>query len=219
MVRTPRFQHLRGAVFAAVVAALILVLPSVSRPRRRRSKARSRARRRASRARPSWARRIRSSRPGSTWPRTATSSRSSISPASPTPIRRRREARERRRVPDAPDRAPSDLAGRLQRHRARRVAERHRRLRPRRSGTGATCARATPGSASAQRVGVNQLRAWSPTRYGTLDVTGGGVRHRPALLRHLRPGRAGARQGRSIRSPASTSSASSRSAPRSRPVA
>src|SRR5687768_16586723 len=28
---------------------------------------------------------------------------------------------------------------------------------------------------SAQRVGVNQLRGWSPTRYGTLDVTGGGV--------------------------------------------
>ncbi len=27
---------------------------------------------------------------------------------------------------------------------------------------------------SAQRVGVTQLRAWSPTRYGTLDVTGGG---------------------------------------------
>ena len=28
---------------------------------------------------------------------------------------------------------------------------------------------------SAQRVGVNQLRGWSPTRYGTLDVTGGGA--------------------------------------------
>jgi Alpha/beta hydrolase domain len=28
---------------------------------------------------------------------------------------------------------------------------------------------------SAQRVGVNQLRGWSPTRYGSLDVTGGGV--------------------------------------------
>ena len=28
---------------------------------------------------------------------------------------------------------------------------------------------------SAQRVGVNQLSAWSPTRYGTLDVTGGGA--------------------------------------------
>ncbi|BCJ70730.1 hypothetical protein CS0771_02740 [Catellatospora sp. IY07-71] len=28
---------------------------------------------------------------------------------------------------------------------------------------------------SAQRVGVDQLRAWSPTRYGTLDVTGGGT--------------------------------------------
>jgi hypothetical protein len=28
---------------------------------------------------------------------------------------------------------------------------------------------------SAQRVGVNQLRAWSPTRYGALDVTGGGA--------------------------------------------
>jgi hypothetical protein len=28
---------------------------------------------------------------------------------------------------------------------------------------------------SAQRVGVNQLRAWSPTRYGVLDVTGGGA--------------------------------------------
>jgi hypothetical protein len=27
---------------------------------------------------------------------------------------------------------------------------------------------------SAQRVGVNQLRGWSPTRYGSLDVTGGG---------------------------------------------
>jgi hypothetical protein len=27
---------------------------------------------------------------------------------------------------------------------------------------------------SAQRVGVEQLRGWSPTRYGTLDVTGGG---------------------------------------------
>lgn len=27
---------------------------------------------------------------------------------------------------------------------------------------------------SAQRVGVNQLRAWSPARYGGLDVTGGG---------------------------------------------
>lgn len=27
---------------------------------------------------------------------------------------------------------------------------------------------------SAQRVGVDQLRAWSPTRYGDLDVTGGG---------------------------------------------
>ncbi|MEV0829221.1 alpha/beta hydrolase domain-containing protein [Nonomuraea rubra] len=27
---------------------------------------------------------------------------------------------------------------------------------------------------SAQRVGVNQLRQWSPARYGTLDVTGGG---------------------------------------------
>ncbi|MEV0616844.1 alpha/beta hydrolase domain-containing protein [Nonomuraea sp. NPDC050404] len=27
---------------------------------------------------------------------------------------------------------------------------------------------------SAQRVGVNQLRQWSPTRYGALDVTGGG---------------------------------------------
>jgi hypothetical protein len=26
---------------------------------------------------------------------------------------------------------------------------------------------------SAQRVGVNQLRGWSPTRYGSLDVTGG----------------------------------------------
>ncbi len=28
---------------------------------------------------------------------------------------------------------------------------------------------------SAQRVGVNQLRAWSPTRYGALDVTGNGA--------------------------------------------
>ncbi len=28
---------------------------------------------------------------------------------------------------------------------------------------------------SAQRVGVNQLRGWSPTRYGNLDVTGGGA--------------------------------------------
>ncbi|MFB4270617.1 alpha/beta hydrolase domain-containing protein [Nonomuraea sp. GTA35] len=28
---------------------------------------------------------------------------------------------------------------------------------------------------SAQRVGVNQLRQWSPARYGTLDVTGGGL--------------------------------------------
>jgi Alpha/beta hydrolase domain len=28
---------------------------------------------------------------------------------------------------------------------------------------------------SAQRVGVNQLRGWSPTRYGSLDVTGGGA--------------------------------------------
>jgi hypothetical protein len=28
---------------------------------------------------------------------------------------------------------------------------------------------------SAQRVGVNQLRGWSPTRYGSLEVTGGGV--------------------------------------------
>jgi hypothetical protein len=28
---------------------------------------------------------------------------------------------------------------------------------------------------SAQRVGVNQLRAWSPTRYGRLDVTGNGA--------------------------------------------
>lgn len=28
---------------------------------------------------------------------------------------------------------------------------------------------------SAQRVGVNHLRTWSPTRYGQLDVTGGGV--------------------------------------------
>ena len=28
---------------------------------------------------------------------------------------------------------------------------------------------------SAQRVGVNQLRAWSPTRYGTLDVAGAGM--------------------------------------------
>ena len=28
---------------------------------------------------------------------------------------------------------------------------------------------------SAQRVGVNQLRGWSPSRYGTLDVTGAGL--------------------------------------------
>jgi hypothetical protein len=28
---------------------------------------------------------------------------------------------------------------------------------------------------SAQRVGVSQLRSWSPTRYGSLDVTGGGA--------------------------------------------
>jgi Alpha/beta hydrolase domain len=28
---------------------------------------------------------------------------------------------------------------------------------------------------SAQRVGVNQLHGWSPTRYGSLDVTGGGA--------------------------------------------
>ena len=28
---------------------------------------------------------------------------------------------------------------------------------------------------SAQRVGVDQLRGWSPTRYGGLDVTGGGA--------------------------------------------
>jgi hypothetical protein len=28
---------------------------------------------------------------------------------------------------------------------------------------------------SAQRVGVDQLRGWSPTRYGALDVTGGGA--------------------------------------------
>lgn len=28
---------------------------------------------------------------------------------------------------------------------------------------------------SAQRVGVNQLRSWSPARYGSLDVTGGGA--------------------------------------------
>ena len=28
---------------------------------------------------------------------------------------------------------------------------------------------------SAQRVGVNQLRGWSPARYGDLDVTGGGA--------------------------------------------
>jgi Alpha/beta hydrolase domain len=28
---------------------------------------------------------------------------------------------------------------------------------------------------SAQRVGVDQLRGWSPTRYGSLGVTGGGA--------------------------------------------
>ena len=28
---------------------------------------------------------------------------------------------------------------------------------------------------SAQRVGVDQLRGWSPTRYGGLNVTGGGL--------------------------------------------
>jgi hypothetical protein len=34
---------------------------------------------------------------------------------------------------------------------------------------------------SAQRVGVNQLREWSPTRYGTLDVTNGGTVERDAI--------------------------------------
>ena len=74
---------------------------------------------------------------------------------------------------------------------------------------------------SAQRVGVNQLRAWSPTRYGTLDVTGGGAFVTDQLSYDIFAQAAQALRspGRSIRSPASTSSACSRSAPRSRPVA
>ena len=46
---------------------------------------------------------------------------------------RRRQARVRRAVPDAGDRPPPGLGGRVQRHGARRVAERHGRLRPRRA--------------------------------------------------------------------------------------
>ena len=34
---------------------------------------------------------------------------------------------------------------------------------------------------SAQRVGVNYLKTWSPTRYGTLDVTEGGTITNDAL--------------------------------------
>ena len=74
---------------------------------------------------------------------------------------------------------------------------------------------------SAQRVGVNQLRGWSPTRYGALDVTGGGrVRGRRAVLRHLRPGG----QGAASAGPASTDGRAARStrcwpsARRSRPA-
>ena len=51
---------------------------------------------------------------------------------------------------------------------------------------------------SAQRVGVERAKTWSPQRYGDLSVdvdkwgpSGTSLSRRPPLLRHLRPGRAG----------------------------
>ena len=95
----------------------------------------------------------------------------------------------------------------------RRVGERHRRLQPRPAlGDVARvpdARRLRIVGVSAQRVGVQQppygLAAWSPTRYGSLDVTAGGtitndslsydifsqagqaIRSRPELLGGLRP--------------------------------
>ena len=117
------------------------------------------------------------------------SRRSSTSPAWPTPSHRRCQARVERAVPNARDRSSPRVGGRFQRHGAGRVARsgRLRRFEPGCPWNRRTSERAMPGSASAQRVGVNQLRGWSPTRYGTLDVTGAGLFLTDQLsVRHLR---------------------------------
>ena len=75
---------------------------------------------------------------------------------------------------------------------------------------------------SAQRVGVDQLRAWSPTRYGSLDVTGGGAFTTDQLSYDVFAQAAEAdalARAPSTCSAGSTSSACSRSARRSRPAA
>ena len=75
---------------------------------------------------------------------------------------------------------------------------------------------------SAQRVGVNQLRSWSPARYGSLDVTGGGAFTTDQLSYDIfAQAGSGAEiaESSSIRSAGSRSSGCSRSAHRSRPAA
>lgn len=74
---------------------------------------------------------------------------------------------------------------------------------------------------SAQRVGVDQLKGWSPTRYGELDVTGDGAWMTISCLTTstLRPPKRCATQRASIRWAAWRSTTSSLRARRSRPAA
>ena len=178
---------------------LVLVAASLwplrpSPPVARSSTGRSRARRPGARRRPCSRRPTRSSRPGSTSRRAATSRRSSTSPARPTPTRQtarssRPSVPYRTRVDRPPPGVADEFNGTVLVEWQNVTAGydldalwNRRHLREGYAWVGV----------SAQRVGVNQLRGWSPTRYGTLDVTGGGAFHdRPALVRHLRQTRPG----------------------------
>ena len=151
-------------------------VPSVRhRPIRpaRRSKARSRARSR-DRTSPVLAETYRSFRRGTTSPRAATWG-SSTSRARPTPMRPQEPSSRRRGLQDPRDRPPADaerdFSGTVLVEWQNVTAgydldalwnRRH-------------CARATPGSASRRNVSASTSCAAGPTRYGGLNVTGGGL--------------------------------------------
>ena len=128
--------------------------------------------------------------------RAATSRRSSTSPASPTATPTAgSQARDRRAVPDAHRRAPAGLAGRdfngtVLVEWQNVTAGYDLDALWNRDGT---CARGTRGSASPRSASASTSCA-AGARRATAPSTSraAAVRHRPALLRHLRPGRAGA---------------------------
>ena len=132
--------------------------------------------------------------PTSCWRTSASSSRSSSTTAPRTATRPCRSRRTRRSppaaiLPLASARPSAGHRGQVQRRGHRRMDQRHQRLRHRRAVAVRKEFYLREGYAwvevSAQNAGLNNmpngLRNWSPTRYGSLNVTAGGTRPNDVL--------------------------------------